>query len=388
MRRLVSFVIFAGSITLFLVFLYHAHARRLLPSAAERISHVWSSHEDDGQSGPPAGGNDSRTLVLATVRSEDTSWVQSELGGLLASGQLDTAVYHMDDPSQPLHPIANKGNEAMAYLTYLIEFYDALPAVVVFLHAHRYAWHTDALFDTDAATVVRRLSLARVRRDGYMNLRCQWDPGCPRWMHPGATDDAAHKPEQALLGRVWRELFPGAGDAPAVLAQACGAQFAVSRERVRAVPRARYEALRDWLLYTKVPTRLAGRVFEYVWQYLFTGEAVFCPTMDECYCDGFGACFGGIEGLDGWFEVRYRRHQFSLELNQKRRELVGRNRKQDHPADPPDASLPDRIAWLEREIPQLDTEMDRQKEDAFRAGRDPRVRARAATREWKEGDGF
>ena len=54
----------------------------------------------------------------------------------------------MDDPDDGvLHPPVNKGREAMAYLTFLIDHYDKLPTSVVVVHPHleRWptAWHTD-----------------------------------------------------------------------------------------------------------------------------------------------------------------------------------------------------------------------------------------------------
>ena len=55
----------------------------------------------------------------------------------------------------------NKGNEAMAYLTYIIDHYEALPGIMLFVHAHRdgfKAWHTTApLYDSVLAIQSLRL---------------------------------------------------------------------------------------------------------------------------------------------------------------------------------------------------------------------------------------
>ena len=37
---------------------------------------------------------------------------------------------------------ANKGQEAMAYLTYIIQNYDNLPESMAFIHSHESSWHT------------------------------------------------------------------------------------------------------------------------------------------------------------------------------------------------------------------------------------------------------
>lgn len=54
----------------------------------------------------------------------------------------------MDEAEAVLHVPENKGQESMAYLTYLIDHYKSLPLTVAFLHSHRDrwpgGWHTDA----------------------------------------------------------------------------------------------------------------------------------------------------------------------------------------------------------------------------------------------------
>lgn len=48
------------------------------------------------------------------------------------------AIYSVDEPTNEvyLHTPKNKGKESMAYLTYLIDFYDVLTDVQVFVHSH------------------------------------------------------------------------------------------------------------------------------------------------------------------------------------------------------------------------------------------------------------
>jgi hypothetical protein len=42
-------------------------------------------------------------------------------------------------------------------------------------------------------------------------------------------------------------------------------------------------------------------VWEYTWQVVFAGVAVFCPEERDCYCDGYGLCF---DGEKGWRELK------------------------------------------------------------------------------------
>ena len=51
----------------------------------------------------------------------------------------ERAIYSVDDKHALLWTAKNKGREANAYLTYLIENYDHLPDFMVFAHAHRFS---------------------------------------------------------------------------------------------------------------------------------------------------------------------------------------------------------------------------------------------------------
>jgi hypothetical protein len=48
-------------------------------------------------------------------------------------------------PLLPLRIMPNRGGEAMAYLSGIIDNYDNLPDFMVFMHGHRLAWHTPLL---------------------------------------------------------------------------------------------------------------------------------------------------------------------------------------------------------------------------------------------------
>ncbi|KAF2486749.1 hypothetical protein BDY17DRAFT_292040 [Neohortaea acidophila] len=343
----------------------------------------------------PAGSNYTRTLVVPKMKGEDTSWIQQELGDMLSSGVLDTAIYAMDDDTAPLHPIMNKGHEVMAYLSYIIDFYNSLPDVLVFMHAHRFARHNNLLLEKDSALMLRHLSPERVTREGYMNLRCHWDPGCPDWMRPNDADVKGDRKEQEVMAAAWTELFPGQA-LPDVLAQPCCAQFAVSRERVQVIPRDRFIALREWVVHTDLDDFLSGRVFEYTWQYIFTSSAFHCPSMSACYCDGYGICFGDAEKFDYYFELEHYRKLYQEELEALQSAAANETTAREHDGNDPgygrqemvEVPTVGREEWLTDEILRLKSEMDRSKADALERGRDPAQRARESGRHGREGEGF
>ena len=341
------------------------------------------------------GSNYTKCLVVPKMSGEDTSWIKKELGDMLDSGLLTAAIYAMDDPSAPLHPVENKGNEVMAYLSYLIDSYDDLPDVAIFMHSHRYAWHNNLILNQDSSVMVRRLSPERVTREGYMNLRCHWEPGCPEWMHPGEIERIYEKQEEHILADSWAELFPQE-QIPAVLAQPCCAQFAVSRDRIKSIPKQRFVWLRDWVLRTELSDFLSGRIFEYVWQYIFTASPLHCPSMSACYCDGYGVCFGDPEKFDYYFELNFNLNKYTLELKdwiEKAKEIASAKGLKVHEGGLNGEELLDvpevgRDKVLKGEISKLEAELKRRRKAAIELGQDPAQRAKEAGRPWKKGDGF
>ena len=267
-------------------------------------------------------------------------------------------IYNVDTPFDEsmvhLQTPANRGHEAMAYLTFLIDNYEDIPAAgAVFVHGSRWAWHNDAP-DYDNASLLSTLNVsAALAPLGYHNLRCDWSASTclsssarPQgslettfqatvepWNARAVSDAALPSALVALFGDPARgthsNIRLGRGDT--VRSQCC-AQFVVSRDRVWQHSRDEYTALRHWLLdgmddsrtgeRSKIDNaaprddRVAGRIFSYIWHILFLGDdlpgagdpssvshlgvdldqlnTLACPRADECYCRLYNRC--GLEG--------------------------------------------------------------------------------------------
>ncbi|KAL3478845.1 hypothetical protein BJX99DRAFT_96997 [Aspergillus californicus] len=280
-------------------------------------------------------------LVVSHVQSDgDPSWIEN------LSSKYRPCVYHVDAPdedSDTLQVPANRGHEAMAYLTFLIDNYDDIPkAGAVFVHGSRWAWHNDAP-DYDNAYLLSVLDIQSALEPwGYHNLRCDWSVStCPStappqgsfqmsiqsvldpWDARAASNTAMPQGLAAIFGK--DGLMLGRHDA--VRAQCC-AQFVVSREMVRKHSRSEYIALRQWLLDgsnapgdSSTPRqqgsapkddRIAGRIISYVWHILFMDGAategglnldvlngMACPRAQDCYCRLYGRCNLDHCGSDG-----------------------------------------------------------------------------------------
>ena len=317
----------------------------------------------------------SRVMVIPRLQSDNISWVSDELH------DVDTAVYIVNDPWAALHPPKNKGHEVMIYLSYIINHYDTLPDILIFMHAHRWTHHNNALLAYDAVETVRRLKSDYVTREGYVNLRCHWSPGCPEWLHPANSQESLEKQEEILLSKCWNELFPS-DPLPTALGQACCAQFALSKERVLSIPLSRFIFYRDWITRTPLSDYVSGRIWEYSWQFLFTGRSIYCPAEHICYCGGFGLCFGGASELEAFEELRRKKQNLQLETNEL---LEGRSseRGTDLESHRSNASAV-RYAYLNSQIEILEQDLALRKEDAMKRGLNPRNRAKECGTRWKE----
>ncbi|KAJ5177122.1 uncharacterized protein N7482_002999 [Penicillium canariense] len=267
-----------------------------------------------------------KVVVMAKLQEEPTDWVQEELpecvydllfdkiklGSILIKplpNSWQRAIYIVNpsedarSDSNVLTTPLNKGHESMAYLTYVIDHYDALPSTIVFLHAHRagflMAWHVDAPLH-DNVNAMRMLRTDFVQQNGYVNLRCNWNPGCKE----------GHRFNQHVTEQVWWDIFEGTSTPPLnhsspyeqeyseykymrkpdQIGAACCAQFAVSRSQVHKRPRDDYVKFRQWIIETDLNDSTSGRVMEFLWHVIFDMDAVYCPDEELCYCQVYGKC--------------------------------------------------------------------------------------------------
>ncbi|BAE55177.1 hypothetical protein AFCA_002186 [Aspergillus flavus] len=291
--------------------------------------------------------NATRTLVIAKLQEEDTVWVDRLPQD---DPYLTSAVYVVDsnNTSAPFTVPLNKGHEVMVYLTYIIDHYHSLSDISIFMHAHQITWHNNDFLDFDSAKMVRRLRSQYILDNGYMNLRCHLEPGCPDHIHPYIgkdSDDILNVPEAAVIGMAWGQLFPGS-PVPSVLSQPCCGQFAVSADQIRKIPPERYLEFREWLLATELDDRLSGRVWEYIWHWLFTGQAEFCPVETTCYCEGYGICFDPNE------------YRLYFQIRGEARKLEGEVRELESEATEADITTSERITELNSKVGELHGKMD------------------------------
>ncbi|KKY37746.1 hypothetical protein UCDDA912_g02260 [Diaporthe ampelina] len=219
----------------------------------------------------------SKVLVVASTTKEDTTW----LSEIPPSLNWTINHYRVDAPLNPALSVPSRsGNEAMVYLTYIIDNYESLPDVIFFHHGHPRAWHQKL----SSAEEVARLRASYVLRAGYASARCL--PGCENVVSLEGGEPASEMAALPLLSRkdhlvtvlenfLEPARFPGLeGAVPSQLAAPCCAQFAVSRERVLRRDREWWVKLREWLIEAPLPSMNSGRLMEHLWHVFFGMEAV------------------------------------------------------------------------------------------------------------------
>ncbi|KXT07749.1 hypothetical protein AC579_1056 [Pseudocercospora musae] len=226
-------------------------------------------HDDRTPFSQSQGNPPRKAIVVGKLSSEDTAWV-SELS------DWESAIYIVDLPVNATSPSGhrtkiNKSKEALPYLTYIVENYSKFPQTAVFVHAHRngwpQAWHNDAK-DYDAVNMIRALKLDYVQEQGFVNLRCRTDVGCPSEINlnrdpPNPIKQAEHAyPE--IYGAFFNLRVADVKAQIPVVATPCCAQFAVSREQVWKRSKEEYERWLDLILELEYDDETLGTVMEYM----------------------------------------------------------------------------------------------------------------------------
>ena len=88
---------------------------------------------------------------------------------------------------------------------------------------------------------LNHLDLREVQRRGFLNLRVTWGVGCSSGSMntTRVNEESGTSPEQKEMQEAFRANF-NLYDVPEILATPCCSQIAVTKERIRSVPRQQY----------------------------------------------------------------------------------------------------------------------------------------------------
>lgn len=182
-----------------------------------------------------------------------------------------------DWPQEPyLTPKTQKGREASAYLSFIVDHYDGLPKYTFFVHDNEGQWHND-VGGHKTENVLPLLRTQAIDAFGYVNLRCIHEPGCPPDVRPHDVEPwmIEKGDTRARFKSVYSYLFNTTeAEVPHMIGGLCCAQFVVTRETIRKRPKADYERMLQWLEDYQDNDYDKGWIFEKIWHVIFGMENV------------------------------------------------------------------------------------------------------------------
>jgi hypothetical protein len=186
------------------------------------------------------------TLVVAHY-TEDLDWLKN-----ISNMNIKVISRKGVPPRTP----PNKGNEASAYLEYIIQNYDTLSDYTVFVHGHRSDWHHLEPMDKKLNRILFDRPYRNINELGLTRLAD----------YPQSLENTRkHLPGlHPILGSLDIDN----------LYYKCSAQFYVTRDAIRARPLSTYIQLYNYIMDSNIDVPFLGTVFEYLWHILFTGSLV------------------------------------------------------------------------------------------------------------------
>ena len=171
---------------------------------------------------------------------------------LLNLQQFNTIVYEKENEKSKYNIIKNKGNEASAYLKYIIDHYDKLSEYTIFIHCHEYSWHhLGSILDIINDNLNKEHTFTNLNNYKLGNME--------------NLDKAKHP-----LGIFFKEfIVPATGKNllyPNFTSGVLGcAQFIVHKNTILLHSKLFYENIFNWLLETDITNFWCGRFLEWTW---------------------------------------------------------------------------------------------------------------------------
>jgi len=149
----------------------------------------------------------------------------------------------------------NKGNEASAFLEYIVYNYENLPDICIFVHGHRNDWHHKENIDEK----ISRLDYSY----NYYNINDFKSDYLKNHIREfNALKNNIHIFNTVLNKKINVEF---------IKYRSC-AQFYVKKENILMNSKYSYIKLYNFLMDTKISSYWSGRFFEYLWHYIFTNN--------------------------------------------------------------------------------------------------------------------
>lgn len=165
-------------------------------------------------------------------------------------------IYDKENPNNEYNIPVNKGQEASAYLKYIIDHYDNLADFTFFTHDDEYCWHHSGSIINKYNEAVTEV----MRGDLYYNIndRCilgsivshEWYNDILSWYNEYIEK---YIPINILPEKDWTVGYRGS------------AQFLIHKSIITQLPKQFYEDIYNWIITTDMPNAKTSRFLEFTW---------------------------------------------------------------------------------------------------------------------------
>lgn len=192
--------------------------------------------------------------IITSHYNEDLTWLN------LISKDHKVFIYSKSNKNYNYMPL-NKGNEASAYLKYIIDNYDNLGDKNLFIHGHRMAYHQSC----DMDFIINNL---KWDLDSYFSINRR------DWYFDEGVNNTHHADNYNCMKSNWGNIFGNNLAFPESFHHYSCAQFQVDKELILSNSKQFYEHLFNWLMNTNMPNYWNARIFEHTWHYIFTKNPI------------------------------------------------------------------------------------------------------------------
>jgi len=165
-------------------------------------------------------------------------------------------------------PWGNVGQEISSYMRFILMFWDYLPEHLAFVHGHEKTWHQEGY---TMSYILRNICFSKFE---YASLN--------------AYDSDAWRPIKGsksyynVIKKYWKIVEPYLGALPkSGFKEKCCAQFVVSRDRIKARPRALYELILSQMIDPEKKYARAPHGKNNGWDLIHFWEAIWHYIMGE-----------------------------------------------------------------------------------------------------------
>ncbi len=175
---------------------------------------------------------------------------------------INILIYDKENSDNPNNVPVNKGNEASAYLKYIIDHYDNLPEYTFYIHDEEFSTH-------HTGSIIDRIIEANNSNNLYYNINhTSWnEPNLIIRSHPNIYIDFLNWYKKYIDQYIPYNVVPNYPDF--IYGFKSCAQFKIHKSLIHNFPIEFYKNLYNWIITTNLPNYFSGRYLEWTWHVFF-----------------------------------------------------------------------------------------------------------------------